>query len=129
MKKILIVDDELEVVSVFEEALKKAGYQVKIASSGQSGTNLAKTEQFDLILLDQMMPDTTGNEMLKTLRSDPNTKSTPVALLTNFGHEPMVKEAIESQANDYILKYQISPEDLVVKVNTLLTQQEETSEE
>lgn len=120
MKKILIVDDELAVASVFETALKNAGFDVKIAADGKSGLNLAKSEQFDLILLDQMMPDLSGNEVLKTLKADEATKSTKVAMLTNFGHDTLVKEALYAGANDYILKYQISTDDLINKVKTLL---------
>lgn len=120
MKKILIVDDELAVASVFETALKNAGYDVKIAIDGKSGLNLSKTEQFDLILLDQMMPDLSGNEVLKTLKSDETTKNTKVAMLTNFGHDTLVKEALYAGANDYILKYQISTDDLISKVKSIL---------
>ena len=119
-KKILLVDDELAVVSVFETALKNAGYDVKIAPDAKSGIDVAKNEIFDLILLDQMLPDMNGNEILKTLKQDEKTKMTPIAMLTNFGHDTMVKEALFAGASDYILKYQISTDDLITKVKGLL---------
>ena len=119
MKKILIVDDEIEVASIFETALKIAGYNVKIAPDGKSGIDMAKSEPFDLILLDQMLPDISGNEILKRLKTDANLKNLPIALLTNFGHDTSVKEALLAGANDYILKYQISNDDLVAKVKKL----------
>lgn len=120
MKRVLIVDDEIAVATVFETVLKNAGYDVKIAADAKSGLNLTKTEKFDLVLLDQMMPDMSGNEVLKSIKGDPNTASVPVAMLTNFGHDTMVKEALNAQAADYILKYQISPDDLVTKVGGLV---------
>lgn len=120
MKKILIVDDEIAVASIFETALKAAGYDVKIASDGKSGVDMAKSEPFDLILLDQMLPDISGNEILKLLKADESLKNLPISLLTNFGHDTLVKEALLSGANDYILKYQISNDDLVAKVKKLL---------
>lgn len=120
MKKILIVDDEIAVASIFETALKKAGYEVKIAPNGRRGIDMAKTERFDLVLLDQMLGDINGNEVLKVLKHDDMTKRIPVAMLTNFGYDAMVKEALESGAADYILKYQISTDDLVKKAKAIL---------
>lgn len=120
MKKILIVDDELAVASIFETTLKTSGYDVKISTTGRGGLDLANSEPFDLILLDQMIGDLSGNEVLKTLKQNEQTKNVPVAMITNFGHETMVKEALYSGAVDYILKYQISTDDLVQKVKAIL---------
>ncbi len=129
MAKILIVDDELAVASVFEAALKNAGYEVKVSSDPQSGLALAKSEPFDLILLDQMMPQMSGNELLKTLKAEEATKNIKIAMLTNFGHDTMVKEALYSGAQDYILKYQISTDDLVAKVKNILEEGSMSGEE
>lgn len=120
MKKVLIVDDEKEASSVFEAALKAAGYDVTVAQNGRSALNITKTTKFDVILLDQMMPDLSGNEVLKALKANDATKSIPVAMLSNFSHDEMIKEALNAGAVDYILKYQISVEDLVPKVKKIL---------
>lgn len=120
MKKILIVDDELQIASIFQTALKTAGFDAKIATSGKDGIDLAKSEHFDLILLDQMIGDLSGNEVLKTLKQDLSFKNTPIAMLTNFGHDTLIKEAMEQGAVDYILKYQISTNDLISKVKSIL---------
>ena len=120
MKKLLLVDDEKETAIVFETALRQAGYEVRVASSGQSAIDMAKAEQYDLILLDQMMPDISGNEALRQLKSDPASANIPVAMLTNFGHEEMVKESLNLGAIEYILKYQVSHSDLIHKVKRLL---------
>ncbi len=118
--KILIVDDEVELAQVFDAALRSAGYDVKIATNGKSALDMAKAEVFDLIMLDQMMPDMSGNEVLKALKADATTANVKVAMLTNFGHDTMVKEALFAGAVDYILKYQVSGDDIVTKVKSLI---------
>lgn len=120
MKKVLLVDDEKETSVVFETALRQAGYEVRVAANGQYAIDMAKAEQYDLILLDQMMPDKSGNDVLKELKANPATAQMPVAMLTNFGHEEMVKEALNAGAIDYILKYRVSHSDLITKVKRLL---------
>jgi len=119
-KRVLLVDDEEETRLVFETALKQAGYEVTIAGTGQEALAATQQQQFDLILLDQMMPDMSGNETLRSIKANQATAETPVAMLTNFGHDEMVKEALNSGANDYILKYKVSPDDLAVKVRGLI---------
>lgn len=121
MAKVLIVDDELAVASVFETALKNAGFEVRIAGDARNGINLAQAEPFDVILLDQMLPDLSGNEALKTIKAAGANTGTPIAMLSNFSAEQTVQEAKGLGAKEYIMKYEISPDDLVAKVNTLMT--------
>ena len=120
MKNILLVDDENEVAQVFQTGLVSAGFSVVVASNGQSALDAVKSNKFDAILIDQMMPDMSGIDVLKTLKANEETKNIPMAMLTNFGHDEMVKEALNLGANDYILKYQVAPNDLVAKVKTLV---------
>lgn len=118
--KILIVDDDQALATVFESSLKKDGFDVSLAYDGRSGLDKAKTEKPDLILLDQVLPDIAGNEVLKIIKEDLETKNIPVSMLSNFGQAALVEEAISRGAIDYILKYQIEPSDLVNKVKALL---------
>lgn len=120
MKKILLVDDEQDIATVFATVLKQAGYDVMTANSGNSAITTVKTTPFDLILLDQMMPDMEGNDVLQTLKADFATQKIPVAMLTNFSHNELIQEALNRGAVDYILKYQISHEDLVQKVKAII---------
>lgn len=120
MTKILIIDDDEAISSIYQATFEKAGLQVVTAYDGQSGIEKAKSEKPDLILLDQVMPDIKGTDVLKILRGDPQTQNIPVALLSNFGQAEIVKEAISQGAIDYILKYQIEPQDLVGKVKRIL---------
>jgi len=118
--KILIVDDDENIGVVFETAFQKAGFQTVVALNGKSAIDKAKAEKPNLILLDQVLPDISGNEVLRTLKADTETRQIPILILSNFTQEELVKEAIANEAMDYIFKYQIEPQDLVSKVRQIL---------
>jgi DNA-binding response OmpR family regulator len=120
MKNILIVDDDKQIATVFQIALTSAGYKVVTANDGTSALNVARGQKFDLILLDEMMPDMSGNDVLRSLKEDDATKDTTAVILSNFGNNDMVKEALNLGAADYILKYQVSPTDLPAKVKQIV---------
>lgn len=120
--KVLIVDDDQALAAIFQTALQEGGYEVVIAADGKTGLEMAKTEKPNFILLDQVLPDMKGNDILKTLKEDEETKGIAVALLSNFGQGELVQDAINHGALDYILKYQIEPKDLVEKVKELMTE-------
>lgn len=117
--KILLVDDDEALLTVFATTLKKHGYEVITAPNGQGGLEKAKTEKPDFIFLDQVLPDIQGNEVLKTLKDDLETKMIPVAMLSNFGQNELIQKAINTGAADYILKYLIEPDDLDAKIRDL----------
>lgn len=117
--KILLVDDDEALLTVFSATLKKHGYEVIIAATGQGGLEKAKTDKPDFIFLDQVLPDIQGNEVLKTLKEDLETKNIPVAMLSNFGQNELIQKAINTGAADYILKYLIEPDDLDTKIRDL----------
>ena len=85
MKNILLIDDENEVAQVFQPALTSAGFQVIVASNSQSALDAVKTNKFDAILIDQMMPDMSGIDVLKTLKANEETKNIPMAIVDNYG--------------------------------------------
>lgn len=118
--KVLIIDDDEALGAVFETALQKSGLETVFALNGQSGIDKARAERPDLILLDQVLPDISGNEVLRTLKMDSHTQRIPVLILSNFSQEELVKEAIDNGAMDYVFKYQVEPQDLVSKVKQAL---------
>ena len=118
--KVLIVDDDENLSAIFETALQKSGLETVFALNGKGGIDKAKSEKPDLILLDQVLPDISGNEVLKTLKMDSQTQNIPIIILSNFSQEELVKEAINNGAMDYIFKYQVEPQDLVNKVKQAL---------
>lgn len=120
--KILLVDDDEALSMIFGTALKKDGFSVLSAVTGKNGLEMAKAEQPDFILLDQILPDMKGNDVLISLKEDLATSNIPVAMLSNYGQTELVQDAINHGAVDYILKYQVEPQDLVKKVQELLNE-------
>lgn len=120
--KVLIVDDDQAMVSIWEMSLKSEGIEVITAGTGRQGLDLVKSQHPNLILLDQIIPDMLGNDVLTALKDDPETASIPVMVISNYNEDQMMKDAIQKGAVDYVLKYQIETQDLVNKVKNLLSE-------
>lgn len=120
MKNILLVDDEQQSIDVFKSALESAGYTVQVSGDGKSAIALCATAPFDIIFLDEMMPDMSGNDVVKALKSDEKTAKIPIIMLTNYNDDTLVKTALAAGAADYVLKYKMVPEDLVEKIVHLI---------
>jgi DNA-binding response OmpR family regulator len=120
MAKILLIDDDEALLTIFGTALQKDGFQTETATDGASGIEKAKNGNYDLVLVDQILPDMRGNDIIKTLKMEEKMKTTPLLILSNFGQNELIQEAMTLGAVDYILKYQIEPADLVAKVKELL---------
>jgi len=118
--KVLLVDDEENFRQILTSAFEKEGINVIEGKNGREGLDKAKQEKPDLILLDQMLTDITGNDVLAQLKSDYLTKDIPVMMISNFGHEALVKQAMEKGAVDYIYKYSVETKDIINKVKDLL---------
>jgi DNA-binding response OmpR family regulator len=102
--KILVVDDEADIVSTIEYRLKACDFQVITAGNGQEGLDKATAEIPDLVLLDINMPIMDGHEMLARLRSLGNLKDTPVIMLTAYSDRRDVSKAAELGISDYVTK-------------------------
>ncbi len=118
--KVLMIDDDEDLVNIFTSALNKESFITASAFTGEDGLSKAKTEKPDAILLDQVLPDMSGNDILKTLKSQEETKNIPVIFLSNFSQEELVKGAINQGAVDYLFKYQVEPKDVVTKIKEAL---------
>ena len=123
--KILIVDDDESLLTIYETALRKEGFEIVSCSTGQETLGKAKEAKPNLVLLDQVLPDISGNEILKQLKQDDETKNIPVIILSNFSQEELVKQAIEAGAVDYIFKYQVEISDVVKKIRETLGEKKE----
>ncbi len=105
MKKILVIDDEPDIVFLIKLILEKEGYKVIEANSGSEGLELAKKEKPDLILLDVMMPDMLGWEVSKKIKADKELSKIPVAMLTvKSAAEDKLKSLEEARADWHIAK-------------------------
>ena len=118
--KVLIIDDDEAIIGIWGTVLKKDGFEVLSAGTGKLGLEIAQKNLPDFILLDQIIPDMKGNDVLQQLKANPQTAAIPVALVSNYSEPEMMHDAIDRGAIDYILKYQIDPQDLANKMKTLL---------
>lgn len=120
-KKVLCIEDELFIGELYSRALKKAGYDVTVELDGQKGLGLAQTNQFDIILLDLMIPTITGIDVLRQLRDKSKTPElkAKIIITTNLEQRDEVKDDIESQADGYIVKANITPRELVDFLNSI----------
>ena len=114
-KRVLCIEDEHFISELYSRALTKAGYAVDVQLDGQKGMAAAQTDVYDIILLDLMLPNITGIEVLRTLR-DP--RQTPkmhakIIITTNLEQRDDVREDIEKQADGYLVKAEITPHELV----------------
>jgi two-component system alkaline phosphatase synthesis response regulator PhoP len=103
-QKILIVDDEFDALTALKRALESDNYNVVEAADGLSAIKKVKTEKPDIVLLDLMMPEIDGFEVLKRLKSDPLYKHVPIIMLTAKGEINDKIEGIEIGADDYVTK-------------------------
>src|SRR5436309_1662354 len=98
--KILIIDDDQMIINMWTIALTNEGYEVAAATNGKQGIEEAKRLTPNFILLDQIMPDIKGNDVLKMLKEDEQTKNIPVALISNYSETDLMQEAIQQGAVD-----------------------------
>ncbi|MCJ8209485.1 response regulator transcription factor [Mucilaginibacter sp. RS28] len=126
-QKILIVDDEPDILELIEYNLKKEGYQVYLAHNGQEGVNEAKKVLPDLIILDIMMPRMDGIEACRIMRTMPEFKNTFMVFLTARSEEYSEIAGFNVGADDYIAK-PIKPRALVSRINAILRRNSPTEE-
>lgn len=117
--KILIIDDDRAMTDLWSLALKKDNHEILVSTTAKDGIEKARNTLPDFILLDQIMPDMKGNDALRAMKDLPELKAIPVAMVSNYSEEKMMHDAIEAGAVDYILKYQIDPQDLSEKIKIL----------
>ncbi|MBI2621019.1 MAG: response regulator [Candidatus Levybacteria bacterium] len=118
--KVLLIDDDEAILSVYSTSLKSHGHEIITAVNGKAGLEKAKTEKPDVVLLDQVLPDIQGNEVLRLLKDDSETKDIPVAMLSNFGQNDLIQKALNTGAVDYIRKYEIEPDYLDTKIKAIM---------
>ena len=123
-KKVLIVDDEPNIVLSVEFLMQRDGLDVVTASDGQEAIELLSSTQPDLMILDVMMPRKNGFEVCAEVRADPEFSAMPILMLTAKGREAEMKKGISLGADAYITK-PFSTHDLVAKVHELLNRNDE----
>jgi two-component system phosphate regulon response regulator PhoB len=122
-KTILVVDDEPAIRDMISTALDVAGYDCLQAENAQQAHGMIIDEQPDLVLLDWMMPGTSGIELIRRLQRDDLTKNVPVIMLTAKTAEDNMVQGLESGADDFITK-PFSPRALIARINAVLRRAE-----
>jgi len=118
-KRVLIADDEPNIVASLEFLMEQAGFEVKVAPDGAAALALVGSFRPDLVLLDVMMPVKNGYEVCQQLKGDPDTRGVKVILLSAKGRDVEVAKGLELGADAYVTK-PFSTRDLVAKAKELL---------
>ncbi len=119
--KILVVDDEPNIVLSLEFLMKQAGFQVRTASDGEAALAAVAAEAPDLVLLDVMMPRKNGYEVCQAIRANPDCKGVRIIMLTAKGREVEREKGLALGADDYITK-PFSTQEVVERVRELLAE-------
>ena len=114
-KKIIVIDDEPDMVFLLQSRLEAAGYRVSAASDGAQGLDRIRKEVPDLVILDVMMPKVNGYQVCREIRKNPDTQNIPVLMLTAKSQESDRFWGIETGANAYLTK----PFDAIELMNTV----------
>lgn len=117
--RILVVDDDREVVRLMRAYLADAGFEVLVAYDGESAIHIIRRETPDLVLLDLMLPDRDGWDVTRTVRSDPGLKHTPIIMLTARVDDTDKIVGLEMGADDYVTK-PYNPREVVARVKACL---------
>jgi len=116
--KILVCEDDYMVIKAIEHKLSREGYEVEIANDGRQATEKIKTQEYDLMITDLLMPFTGGLELINLLRNDMK-KTLPIIVLSKVGNEETIIEAFKLGADDYLTK-PFSPNELSIRVKRFL---------
>lgn len=125
---ILLVEDELLLRDLYVLMLQKAGFTVITADDGEKGLHIGlENPTARVMLLDVMLPKMDGLAVLRTMKSDPKTQQLPIIMLSNLTDEGIIKEALETGAEAYLVKASFTPQELIDKVKEIILASEAKS--
>lgn len=119
-KKIIIAEDEPVLIEMYKLYFERAGYEVLKADNGRECIDFVKKEKPDIILLDILMPKLDGWEVLKQLKTDPETKQIPILVFSNLGQTQEIQKGLDLGADDYVIKSNMTPKELLEKVEGMI---------
>ncbi len=120
MLKVLAIDDDSSLLDVLSLSLKQQGFQVLTALQGEEGIKIAKAEHPDIILLDLILTDIPGLEVLNKIKESEETADIPIVMLTSYGNPKVEAEAKNLGISGYLFKYQVKMEDIGLYIRDLL---------
>lgn len=127
MKRILIIEDDVFLGDVLSKKLEKEGFEVVLARDGMEGFEKIKLSNSDLILLDIVLPNMNGYEILEAKQKDPSIANIPVIIISNSGQPVEIHRALALGVKDYLVKAQFDPEEVLVKIHALFKKSENPS--
>ncbi|MBI4053782.1 MAG: response regulator [Candidatus Doudnabacteria bacterium] len=121
--KVLIVDDDVFLREIFVDVFRESKFDVRQATDGEQGLQMAMADKPDIIITGIMMPKLSGFELLAKLKENPATKDVPVFVFSHLGKEEDRKRAFELGAKDFIVKGLVTPLEVVRRARNVLTGQ------
>lgn len=120
VKRILIVEDDRFIGEMYARSLKHEGYSVDWTTDGETGLKTAQSDKYDLVLLDIMLPEKMGTEILREIRAMNPPIHSHIIVMTNFEQDDDSRAAMESQVDAYLIKADITPRRLIEIVSKIL---------
>ena len=127
-ERVLVVDDERDILELVKYNLDKEGYQVTVVATGEDALAAARTEMPDIVILDLMLPGVDGLEVCRRLKGDAKTRGIPIVMLTAKGDEADVVAGLELGASDYVTK-PFSPRVLTARIRAVLRRGDEAEDD
>ena len=122
MKSILLVEDDPFLIDIYSTKLKESGFSVEVASDGESALRKVKEKEPDLVILDIVLPQLDGWEILRQIKSDPKLKNIKIIILSNLGQKEEVERGVELGAVKYLIKAHYTPSEVVAEIKQLLSE-------
>jgi DNA-binding response OmpR family regulator len=120
IRKILIIEDDNFLQGLEAKKLEEEGYVIVTASSGEEGLKKINEPDIDVVLLDLILPNFDGLEILKKIRATEATKNVPVIVFSNLSEEKTIKRSMELGATDFLVKSNFTLDELVKRINSVL---------
>lgn len=118
--KVAIIEDDMAIVQMYRTKFENEGYDVETAGDGASGLELIESYEPDIVLLDLMMPNMNGLDMLQKLRAQQGGQGAKIVVLTNMGDTETATRVYKMAADDYIVKAEMTPKQVAERVKGLL---------
>jgi DNA-binding response OmpR family regulator len=120
MAKVLLVEDDIFIAEIYARSLKKAGFEVDTATTGTQAVERIAVGKPDMVLLDIMLPDFNGFEVLQRVNKEKLQVRCPVIVVSNLSDDESVAKAMSLGVDDYMVKANITPQDIVSRVKGIL---------
>lgn len=120
MPNVLIIEDDKFLSKIYLTKFTKSGMEVRVAGNGEEGLKMMREEKPDVVLLDLIMPKMDGFEVLMEVKNDSSLKTIPILVLSNLGQSDDMQRAKELGAKEFIIKSDISIQDVVTKIEMYL---------